>query len=132
MNGYDYANLPDPGYIPLFPDDDSQWYGFWGAYTNTDFMFESGVVILDETLDCSKGVAPNFARIGAFRAYLVASRECLTQFGTPNCLYVDEQTGISNVTTIPAATSVFDLQGRRILGEPKHGVYIQNGKKVMR
>ena len=132
LNGYDYANLPDPGYIPLFPDDDSQWYGFWGSYTNTDFMFESGVVILDETLDCSKGVAPNFARVGAFRAYLVASRKCLNQFGTPNCLYVGEQTGISNVTTIPAATSVFDLQGRRIQGEPKHGVYIQNGKKVMK
>ena len=27
---------------------------------------------------------------------------------------------------------LFDLQGRRIQGEPKHGVYIQNGKKVMR
>ena len=27
---------------------------------------------------------------------------------------------------------LFDLQGRRIQGEPKHGVYIQNGKKVMK
>ena len=28
--------------------------------------------------------------------------------------------------------AIFDLQGRCIQGEPKHGVYIQNGKKVMR
>ena len=27
---------------------------------------------------------------------------------------------------------IYDLQGRRLQGEPKHGVYIQNGKKVMR
>ena len=27
---------------------------------------------------------------------------------------------------------MYDLQGRRILGSPKHGVYIQNGKKVMK
>ena len=27
---------------------------------------------------------------------------------------------------------LFDLQGRRIQGSPKHGVYIQNGKKVMK
>jgi hypothetical protein len=27
---------------------------------------------------------------------------------------------------------IFDLQGRRIQGSPKHGVYIQNGKKVMK
>ena len=26
----------------------------------------------------------------------------------------------------------FDLQGRRLNTEPKHGMYIQNGKKVMR
>ena len=40
--------------------------------------------------------------------------------------------GLSNVTSTPAVFPLFDLQGRRILGEPKHGVYIQNGKKVMR
>jgi hypothetical protein len=27
---------------------------------------------------------------------------------------------------------IYDLQGRRLQGEPKHGMYIQNGKKVMR
>ena len=27
---------------------------------------------------------------------------------------------------------LFDLQGRPVQGTPKHGVYIQNGKKVMK
>ena len=27
---------------------------------------------------------------------------------------------------------LFDLQGRPVQGSPKHGMYIQNGKKVMR
>jgi len=27
---------------------------------------------------------------------------------------------------------IYDREGRRIQGEPKHGVYIQNGKKVMK
>lgn len=41
--------------------------------------------------------------------------------------------GISEVETLPAsAEKTFDLQGRRIQGEPKHGVYIQDGKKVMK
>ena len=45
----------------------------------------------------------------------------------------DETTGIKE-TRNPRKSNpaIFDLQGRRILGEPKHGVYIQNGKKVMR
>jgi hypothetical protein len=41
--------------------------------------------------------------------------------------------GISEVETLPAsAEKTFDLQGRRVQGEPKHGVYIQDGKKVMK
>ena len=35
-------------------------------------------------------------------------------------------------TQVSTSEKLFDLQGRRILGEPKHGVYIQNGKKVIR
>jgi len=33
---------------------------------------------------------------------------------------------------VPVKGRIFDLQGRPIQGSPKHGVYIQNGKKVMR
>ena len=38
----------------------------------------------------------------------------------------------SHVKDSKSTPNLFDLQGRRIQGEPKHGVYIQNGKKVMR
>ena len=33
---------------------------------------------------------------------------------------------------VPVKGRIFDLQGRPVHGSPKHGVYIQNGKKVMR
>ena len=33
---------------------------------------------------------------------------------------------------VPVKGRIFDLQGRPVQGSPKHGVYIQNGKKVMR
>ena len=33
---------------------------------------------------------------------------------------------------VSTSDKLFDLQGRPIQGSPKHGVYIQNGKKVMR
>ena len=32
----------------------------------------------------------------------------------------------------PHVTPLFDLQGRRLNAEPKHGVYIRNGKKVVK
>ena len=33
---------------------------------------------------------------------------------------------------VPVKGRIFDLQGRPVQGSPKHGVYIKNGKKVMR
>ena len=45
----------------------------------------------------------------------------------------DTEAGVSEPTvnkSMPSQT--FDLQGRYVQGSPKHGVYIQNGKKVMR
>ena len=45
----------------------------------------------------------------------------------------DTEAGVSESTvnkSMPSQT--FDLQGRPIQGSPKHGVYIQNGKKVMK
>ena len=43
-------------------------------------------------------------------------------------------TAISNKTIEEQSfnNGIYDLQGRPIQGSPKHGVYIQNGKKVMR
>ena len=45
----------------------------------------------------------------------------------------DTEAGVSEPTVNKSMSSqTFDLQGRRLNTEPKHGVYIQNGKKVMR
>ena len=45
----------------------------------------------------------------------------------------DTEAGVSEPTVNKSMPSqIFDLQGRRLNTEVKHGVYIQNGKKVMR
>ena len=45
----------------------------------------------------------------------------------------NDEAGISDASSPQSLkTATFDLQGRRIQGEPKHGVYIRNGKKVMK
>jgi len=43
-----------------------------------------------------------------------------------------QPSGIRTITLQTTLHSFFDLQGRRIQGSPKHGVYVQNGKKVMK
>ena len=45
-----------------------------------------------------------------------------------------ENSGITEHTSLlaPSSSILFDLQGRCINGHPKHGVYIKNGKKVVR
>ena len=40
--------------------------------------------------------------------------------------------GIKNMRIDLTSNTLFDLQGRPVQGSPKHGVYIQNGKKVMK
>ena len=45
----------------------------------------------------------------------------------------NDEAGISDASSPQNPQSAtFDLQGRRIQGEPKHGVYIKEGKKVMK
>jgi hypothetical protein len=43
----------------------------------------------------------------------------------------DEATGIKSVRTM-AGDAVYDLQGRRLAAQPRKGIYIVNGKKVIR
>ncbi len=43
-----------------------------------------------------------------------------------------ETTGISTVTVHSAVDTPFDLQGRKTQGQLKHGVYIVNGKKIVK
>ena len=51
-----------------------------------------------------------------------------------NIFHIDdlaEPMSVSSVKTIPVSTDYFDLQGRRLSGKPQHGVYIQDGRKVV-
>ena len=41
-------------------------------------------------------------------------------------------TGLSTITTVPAATTLYDLQGRRMTTPPTHGLFIRDGKKIIR
>ena len=129
LNEYDYATLPEPSFVPLVPDQIYNPYGLYGTYSSIVGRF----YVFDNTPDCCKGEAPNSPRVGPFRAYLYASMGTTTEFDS-SCVFVGEQTGIESMNNVQRTMNnvLFDLQGRRIQGSPKHGVYIQNGKKVMK
>lgn len=40
-------------------------------------------------------------------------------------------TGVNNIKTESGDAAVYDLQGRRVVGTPTHGVYIRGGKKFV-
>ncbi len=130
---YDLDNLPEPTFVPFDPDDSYNPYGLYGSYTS----YVGHIFVLDNTPDCSKGEVtnvvekPNLPRVGPFRAYLYAGLGTTTDFES-NCLFVGEQTGVSSITSTTDVSVFFDLQGRRLNAEPKHGVYIKNGKKVVK
>ena len=41
-----------------------------------------------------------------------------------------QTTAVASINTSGNAT-VYDLQGRQLQGKPEHGIYIQNGRKVV-
>ena len=57
-----------------------------------------------------------------------ATRFRFKDLGTP------EQVGIGSVTSDSevAADKVYDLSGRALKGEPEKGIFIKNGKKVVK
>lgn len=63
---------------------------------------------------------------GAFRQLV----KC-TQQG--NIIYqYDDATSVQSIKELPIDdTPIYDLQGRRVMGTPRKGLYIQNGKKVI-
>ena len=66
--------------------------------------------------------------IGANKAYLTYSGDFARQF-----FLFDEATGIESIDHSPLTIdhSVYDLQGRRV-AQPTKGMYIVNGKKVIK
>ena len=69
-----------------------------------------------------------------FRAYFQLKGEATSARSFQLNLGDDEVTGIQtldNLTISPVDNSVYDLQGRRVDGAAKRGVYVVNGKKVI-
>jgi hypothetical protein len=64
-----------------------------------------------------------------FRAYFKPLKEQTAQMLT---IVTDEILGISETRNVksPASAALFNLQGLRI-AQPKRGIYIKNGKKVV-
>ncbi|MBR2236082.1 MAG: hypothetical protein IJ892_13630, partial [Prevotella sp.] len=68
---------------------------------------------------------------GAFRAYLIAYSNNL-MFEESNLLFVGEMTSVTELQAITSESCVlFDLQGRRVQGQPRPGVYVRNGRKQL-
>jgi len=134
LTQYDLDNLPDPSFVPLFPDETYKISGFYGFYTSYAGWYCHYVI--DDTPDCCRddtGIVP-IPRIGPFRACLLAELWVTTMvFESTSIPISKEPTGISSVKLAPDASAFFDLQGRRIQGEPqKKGVYIRGGRKYVK
>lgn len=70
----------------------------------------------------------NGQMVGAGKAYLHVNTASGVR-GFISFTFNDENTGIANVEGNTQEGTTFDLQGRRV-NEPKHGLYIINGKKM--
>jgi hypothetical protein len=109
--------------------------GLWGAYLNQPpfgrFNYKwDPFLILDSTSDCGIYPPMRYRRVGACRAYLVGGSGIFPKF-----FFLDSQggeTGIDEtVSTEPDTDPYYDLQGRRLTGLPKKGLYIRNRRKIV-
>ncbi|MBQ4222688.1 MAG: chitobiase/beta-hexosaminidase C-terminal domain-containing protein, partial [Prevotella sp.] len=74
----------------------------------------------------SSGRVYDLMETSRFRATCVGSRK------SPLTLTLGgENTGITELPFNKRPNVLYDLQGRRVIGQPKHGIYIGNGKKVI-
>ena len=129
LSDFDLTSLPQPEFVPAFPDDDNMPYGFYGTYNSTDIDYMA--TILDDTPDCVADVT-KIRRAGAFRCYFYGVSNLGYNFKKENFVFVGEQTGISDVEQASQqAGTCFDLQGRRLNGVPQRGMYIRDGRKYV-
>ena len=68
--------------------------------------------------------------LGAHKAYLDLGRDTFNAREFLSFSFEDEQTGIAVTTTSQNPEKVYNLQGRSV-AQPKKGLYIVNGKKVI-
>ena len=43
----------------------------------------------------------------------------------------DSKTAIQAVETVGEDGEIYDLSGRRVVGQPRKGIYVKNGKKIV-
>ncbi|MBR2233013.1 MAG: carboxypeptidase regulatory-like domain-containing protein [Prevotella sp.] len=135
LSDYSGRELPEAG-CQLLPEADETWpWGFHGTYQSCIARTHSLAlyhVVLDKTPDCVN--LPNqHPRVGAFRAFLVANTSSDQQFVESKLMFVGETDDISDAVADGSTshTQLFDLQGRRVVGQPRRGLYIRDGRKTV-
>lgn len=100
---------------------------------STDVWFDENVMAEYDfyLLSGGKAFAPVLGpgRLRAHQCYLIFFK----QSGARTIqLVFEDATGITTVSGSPADAPIYDLNGRRVTKPAKKGVYIQNGRKVVR
>ena len=134
VGDYDLKNLPEPGYVPFATVTDERLWGLHGSYQNINIhpCSVGSQLMLDSTPDCVSGMGGSQPRIGVFRAYLQAKWDSSIEYANPLLMFAGEPTAIEAIeTTTQQTQATYDLQGRRIDGQPRQGIYIRDGRKVV-
>lgn len=125
LSKYDMKNLPTPGIVSLNDETADERFAFCGSYTNMSVLG----FVMDDTPDCGNGVVEDgkadYPRVGAFRAYF-------TSRNSMSVVFEGEPTGISHITSTSMDSSVFDLQGRKLVGTSTKDIFVKNGKKIVK
>ena len=131
---YDLDALPDMIFEPLpYDNGELKMAGIYGAYSNKQIFItddSTSFYNLDEmSLDnCLLNNSDRFFRTPPFRCYIRDKN-----LSASNFVFVDDASSIDSLKEDKKGLpTLFDLQGRRLNAEPKHGVYIRNGKKVVK
>jgi hypothetical protein len=108
----------------------SAGYGMMGNLGSTiQAPLDSYVIGTDNKIHKVTGDAVN---VGQYKGYITLTDiEPATARGANFISFDDETTGIKNLTQAQSKGMVFDLQGRRV-AQPTKGLYIVNGKKVIK
>jgi len=97
---------------------------FVGTYTNGNYPYSTAIV----SIDLDEGGAP----CEAMHAHLVGHYELLHD-NDYEMVFSDMSSAISSVISAAEIErhSLFDLQGRRLTTQPRRGLYIKDGKKIV-
>ena len=127
---YTFDNLPKPRMITVISGNGAFTYNallceIYGFYPESEILYRFG------NYDYGAGFYKVASNADNERDYLTMA----IPGGTPPDFFTIEgfTTGINQTeTTQEEPVSIFDLQGRRLAEEPVKGVYIRNGKKVVK